>query len=418
MPEPSKQLEYLDKLGFKTVRKQIFNFSDITIDNLMGTLVQFKASSPFEIDGIIIQSDSSYIRNTSGNPDYAFAFKMRLEGNLVESEVVNVEWNISKWGQLKPRIKIIPVQLGGVKITWVTGFNGKFIMDNNIGSGSVIQITRSGDVIPYIVKIVKKASSPDMPDIPYKWNETNVDIYTEEFGDKMCIKLIANFFTKLGIKQIAEKSVEKIYESGYNTLFKIISATKKDLSNIPGFGSRKAEITFDNLHNGLKNLSLPVVLGASGIFGFGLGQKKINTLLIEFPNILDVYNSMSKTELFNRVLDVEGFSDKSAQKIVDNIDWANKFINGMKYFATFKETNLINNNMVGMKIVFTGFRDKKLEEEVTARGGKITTSVSKNTSILVTKSKVDKPTGKIKKALELGVEVISKEEFITKYITN
>ena len=69
-----------------------------------------------------------------------------------------------------------------------------------------------------------------------------------------------------------------------------------------------------------------------------------------------------------------------------------------------------------MKVVFSGFRDKKLEDEVVARGGKVTTSVSRNTSVLVVPSKAGKPSGKIKKALELGVTVLEKLEFIDIYI--
>lgn len=415
MDKPSDQLDYLDSLGFTTVRRELIK--DITIDTLMETLIRFKSTSQYEIDGIIVQPNLPYERNTYGNPEYAFAFKMRLEGNLVEADVVGVDWNVSKWGRLKPRVEIKPVKLGGVTITWATGFNAKFIHDNSIGPGSVIEITRSGDVIPYIVKVVKKANEPDMPEIPYKWNETGVDIYTEEFGDEMCVKLIANFFAKLGIKHVGEKNVSKIYEAGYDTLLKIISASKEDFMEIPGFGSRLAERTHDNIHQGMRDLSLPTVLGASGVFGFGLGRKKITTLMDDIPNILEIYKKMTKKELLNRVLRVEGFSDKTAQKIVENVEWADKFIAALKNFATFKETLTIGDNMKDMKIVFTGFRDKKLEEEVVARGGKITTSVSKNTTVLVVSSKAGKPSGKMKKALDLGVEVLDKQEFIDKYIT-
>jgi len=415
MDSSSEQLDRLDDLGFTTVRREIVK--SFTVDSLMETLVRFKETSPFEIDGIIVQPNAPYERNVAANPEYAFAFKMRLSGNLVESEVVGVDWNVSKWGQLKPRVEIKPVQLGGVTITWATGFNAKFIVEESIGPGAVIEVTRSGDVIPYIVKVVKKASEPEMPEIPYKWNETGVDIYTEEFGDEMCIKLIASFFSKLGILHVGEKNVGKIYKAGYDTLLKIIAASKQDLMEVSGFGSLMAERTYNNIHGGLRDLLLPTVLGASGVFGFGLGRKKITTLLDEFPDILDVHKTLTSQQLLQRVLQIEGFSVKSAQKIVDNVDWADKFIRAMKHFATFKEKVIAGANMKGMKVVFTGFRDKKLEEDVVARGGKITTSVSRNTSVLVVTTRAGKPSGKMKKALELGVEVLEKQEFNEKYIT-
>ena len=146
LSKPSEQLDYLDKLGFTTVRRKITK--KIEVDHLMETLVSSKDLSEYDIDGLIVQPNVPYERVTDGNPQYAFAFKMRLSGNLLESKVIGVNWNVSKWGKLKPRVEIEPVHLGGVTITWATGFNAKFIVEKSIGPGAIIEITRSGDVIP------------------------------------------------------------------------------------------------------------------------------------------------------------------------------------------------------------------------------------------------------------------------------
>lgn len=414
MNKPSAQLKYLDSLGFLTVRRE--TVSSFNIDSLMETLVRFKETSPYEIDGIIIQPNTEYERNTSGNPEYAFAFKMRLTDNLVQTKVIGVEWNISKWGQLKPRVQIEPVSLGGTRINWVTGFNAKFIEEESIGEGAIIEVTRSGDVIPYIVRVITKASKAEFPDIPYHWNETRVDIIANEMDNIMCVKLIAGFFAKLGIKHVGEKNVARIYTAGYDTLLKIIAATQKDFENVEGFGPKMAERVYTNIHNGLKNVSLALVLGASGVFGFGLAQKKVSALLSDFPDILSVYRKMPKKNLLERVLKIEGFSDKTAQKIVDNVEWADRFITVLRNFVTFKEIKIVSEKLKNMKIVFTGFRDKKLEEQVEVRGGKMTSSISKNTSILVVASLGKNPSGKLKKALDLGIKVIQKEDFIHEYI--
>ena len=415
MIKPSEQLEYLESLGFTTVRRKIVD--NFTLESLMESLVLFKDTTPYEIDGIIVQSNTSYERNITGNPDYAFAFKMRMGENVVEVPVKNVYWNVSKWGKLKPRVEIHPVNLQGVTITFATGFNAKFIFDNSIGIGSIIKVTRSGDVIPYIVEVVRKAPHPEMPDIPYTWSESRVDIFTEEHKDEMRIKIIANFFTSLGIKQVGEQRVAKIYSAGYDSILKIIAASKQDLLEVHNFGPRMAEIVYNNIHEGLNNLSFPLVLGASGVFGIGLGSKKITSLFDNFPDILDVYKTMSKTELLERILQIEGYSDKTAQKIIDNIDQADNFIQAIKSFATFKEKIVVGENMKNMKVVFTGFRDKNLEKNVISRGGKIITNVSRNTSVLVVNTKiVDKPSGKMKKALDFEIKVLDKEEFIKEYI--
>jgi NAD-dependent DNA ligase len=416
MNKPTEQLKYLNSLGFTTVRYEIIN--NITIDNLIEILLKFKKNNIFEIDGIIIQPNNKYIRNIDGNPDYAFAFKMRLNENIVETKVVDVIWNVSKWGLLKPRIEVKPVNLGGVKITYTTGFNAKYIYNNNIGEGTIIKVTRSGDVIPYIVEVIKEAKEPDMPIINWEWNKTGVDIITNEMDNLMCIKLLHSFFEKLNIKQLGEKRIGKLYIGGLDTLLKIIGATETEMCNIEGIGNKVGKTIYQNIRKNMENLYIPDVLGASGIFGFGMGKKRISKLFDDIPNILDLSTKITKKELYNKIIQIEGFSDITTKNIVDNISWANKFIDEFSNFATFKQKVIINNNMNGLKIIFSGFRDVQLSEKVIERGGKIVTSISKNTNILVVSNKSGKETDKVKKAKEFNIEILDKEEFIEKYIAN
>jgi NAD-dependent DNA ligase len=416
LDKPADQISKLKRLGFETVNYSLIKKIDIL--TLMEILVSRKNNNIFEIDGLIIQANKNYERNVDGNPKYAFAFKMRLSDNIKETKVIEVLWNISKWGQLKPRIEIEPVNLGGVKISYTTGFNGKYVYENNIGEGAIIKITRSGDVIPYIVEVVKQADNPDMPDIPWKWNDTKVDIITEDFGEMMCIKLIHSFFEKLGIKHLGEKTIQKMYENGLDTIIKIISADKERIESVDGIASKGAERIYEGIQKGLVNLQVPNVLGASGIFGFGMGTKKINRLFEEYPNILTEYKFISREILTEKILKIEGFSDKTTKNIVKNIEWADKFIYVFSNFANFAEKNIINDSMKNIKVVFSGFRDKKLAEDVVARGGKVVSSISKNTTLLIVSNKNEQNTDKVKKAKELNIGILSKEEFLKKYIDN
>ena len=416
MDKPSTQLKYLHKLGFSTVKNEIVD--TITTEKLIETFLRFKIGNMFEIDGIIVQPDKNYERNTTGNPDYAFAFKMRLKDNIVETSVVDVIWNVSKWGQLKPRIKIKPVKLGGVEITYTTGFNAKYIYDNKIGEGAIIKITRSGDVIPYIVEVVKTAKEPDMPVVNWQWNKTGVDIITKELDAIMCIKLLHSFFDKLNVKQLGERRIGKLYISGLDTLLKIISATKKRISDSEGIGDKIGQTIYTNIKKSLQNVYVADILGASGIFGFGMGKVRVNNLFDEIPGILEYDKVMSKKQLYTKIMQIEGFSDKTTKNIVDNIDWAIKFVLTLDNFAVFKKRIVVGNNMSGLKVVFTGFRDVALQEKIVSRGGKVVNSVSKNTNILVVVNKNAKLSGKATDAKKLGIEILEKDEFINKYIDN
>ena len=81
---------------------------------------------------------------------------MVLEDQKAESTVQNVVWNVSKHGTLKPIVIINPVNIGGSKVQRVTGYNAKWIIDNNIGPGANVILIKSGDIIPKIIKVTKK----------------------------------------------------------------------------------------------------------------------------------------------------------------------------------------------------------------------------------------------------------------------
>ena len=422
--KPSEQLKILQNLGFEIVYNR--TYENIDIENLEEELIYSKNNSIYEIDGIIVQPDSFYERNISDNPKYAFAFKMMIGENIIETEVEDVEWNTSKWGILKPRIKVKTVHLNGVNINYTTGFNAKFIYDNKIGKGSVIKITRSGDVIPYIVEVVKNSKNPSMPE-NYRWNESKVDILIDNNNevetDEMNIKMITSTFEKLSVKFVSEKTIEKIYNEGYKTFLDIIKMKKEDLIKIKGIEDKLATKIYENIKNGLNDMTVPLLIGASGVLGFGIGVKKINALFESYPYILDDYNIIDKETIIKNIVNVEGFSDKTANKIYENLENANKFLKDIFPYVIWKieEIEEIENKeqknslLSDKKICFSGFRDKDLEKQIIEKGGKITTSVSKNTNILVVKDIEDK-SSKIKDAKKNNVEILEKSNFIEKFL--
>jgi len=415
---PYEHFIKLKELGFQVVNYELVN--ELTnIDELCELFGKFKVRSSYDIDGIIVQSNSINLRNTEGNPDYSFAFKMTIDTNIKETEVIGVEWNVSKWGLLKPRVQIQAVHISGVMIQYATGFYGKFIRDNGIGPGAIVKITRSGDVIPFIVEVVRK-TEPSMPTIPYKWNESGIDIYTEQEGDEISIKQTISFFSALNIKFIGASIVRKLYDSGFNSIFKIISATVEQIANIDGLGNKSAERIYTNIQTRLQSVTLSELLSASGSFGFGISGKKVEKLIGDIPDLLEITDT---NDLLIKIKKVEGFSTKTASNVIANLEKAKSFINEMNKILQREntenkniETKQVENSLNNYKIVCTGFRDNNLEKEIMLRGGINVSSVSKNTNIVIVKNMNEKPSSKVSKAIELGIEIIQKDEFIKKYL--
>ena len=412
--KPSKQIEILKEYGFLTVNNLIISGNYLDMCNLKEILIENKVVSKYEIDGIIIQPNKKYIRNIKDNPKYAFAFKMTFSDNLIEAEVEAVEWNISKHKLLKPRIRIKPVNLNGVTITYASGSNAKNIVDKCIGKGAIVELTRSGDVIPFILSVIKPAKNPDMPDISYKWNENNVDIIVEEDEKNISdIKLISSFFSGMNIKNISDATVEKIYNQGYTSLISIFRASKEDFEEIDGFQKKLAEKIYNNIHNGLQNTTAELLLGSSCIFGEGIGKRKLKILFDNFPDILEC--DLDTKDIKKRIIEIEGYSEKTADKIIHRLDDARKLIKDIKPFISYKNEIIVSDKLNEMTVLFSGFRNDELEKKIINNGGKIITGVSKNLKILIVKDKTSSST-KIEKAKKMNIEILLENEFVKKYL--
>ena len=110
------------------------------------------------------------------------------------------------------------MNLGGVTIKYATGFNAKFIEENKIGVGAIIQLIRSGDVIPKIEAVTQPAEKAKMPKEEYIWNETHVDIMLKNAENNSIVltKNISGFFKGLEVDGLGEKNVEKLINAGFN----------------------------------------------------------------------------------------------------------------------------------------------------------------------------------------------------------
>lgn len=428
----SDQLKYIEKKEF-IPRSVYYGMSkNLTIDFLSDLLIKGRTDYKYEIDGIVVIDDSKiYPQEIGKNPSYGFAFKQVLGDQIAESTIIDVIWEISKDKYIKPKIKIDTVELLGSEITYATAFNAKYIVDNVIGPGAVVKIIKSGDVIPYIQEIIKKADSgkPKMPSIKYEWNETGVDILAKELDqenmNKIIVKKLAYFFTTLDIRFMAEGTIQKFVDNGYNDLWKILIANKNDLQKINGLGTTIIDKLYDSINNGLEGRQIYQIMGASQIFGRGIGVKKIKLITDSYPNILDIYKENGKEHTKKLINSISGFEDKTTLKIIDNMDdfiiYLNKFLKIKPNLLINKPIKKIKDNIqkivnnklekyYGKIIVFTGFRDKDIEIELENNGSKISNTVSKKTDYVIAKD-INEDSNKIQKAIELNINLISKDEF-------
>ena len=424
-PKLKNGLDILKKMNFFIVNHTINDNINL---NILSENLQKSRNNKYIIDGIVINDISKNYEIEKGkNPTHSFAFKSIHTLEQVEVIVREVEWNVSKDKYMKPIVKFDEITLDDVKIKQATGFNAGFIEKNVIGPGSRIIIIRSGNVIPHINSVLSKSASgkPSLPgivDVNYKWNDTHVDIIMIDDGNKNSkydIKNIIYFMKTIEIDYMGPGNIAKIYNAGYDTINKIINITKEELLNIEGFKNKSA----DNILNALKKIKdvdCNVLMDASNIMGRGFGLKKIKSITDIHPEILDNTKIARNKALKLKASDlikINGIAKTSAELFIENLPKYYEFYDnlgfkckGDKKLPANAVVADINTNFKDKTFIFSGFRNKDYEKKITDNGGKITTSVSKNTSYLIVKDK-NENTAKIIKARELGVIILNLEEF-------
>lgn len=282
-----------------------------------------------------------------------------------------------------------------------------------------MNVTRSKDVIPYILDVLTEGEIIYPKNISYKWDKTKVNLLANRndplVRKNMNIKQYAHFFGSMNIKHISEATVRKLYDCGYDTLVKIISASKEDLLS-KGFGEKTVVRMLTNISNGLKNVDTALLISSSGVLGMGIGTKRITELLNNIPDLLS--GTASGTDETNtlkqRILNIEGFSKIMTEKVLTHLPDAIQFIDEISPFLDFKNVTRVDDTLLDTKFVFSGFRSKELEQYIVDRGGKITSAVSKKTTGLIVSSKTEHSV-KVENATKFKIPIYTKEEFLNAY---
>tara|TARA_B110000967_G_scaffold210091_1_gene270518 strand:+ start:2940 stop:4859 length:1920 start_codon:yes stop_codon:yes gene_type:complete len=413
---PDEQFKILTKIGINTVRNNLF--SNISNDILSQLLIEWRNNYEYEIDGIIVTDNKIYQR-TNKNPEHSFAFKMVISDQVAEVKVVDVIWQASKNGYLKPKVQIEPVKLGGVTIKFATGFNAKFIQNNKIGVGAIIKLIRSGDVIPFIQSVLQPAEHAKMPLVEYHWNDTNVDIIVNNIDDNNEVKekLITLFFTTLKVDGLSIGNVRRIIKAGFTTISSILKMNKKDFENVEGFKEKMIEKVYNSIQNKIKEAKLLDIMVASNILGRGLGERKMKPIMEMYPNILTTDDTnQEKIEMLKLI---NGIGSENAKSFVSNIPTFLHFLKECNLedkliMNTMKKESINSKEKISSKekhilykkhIVMTKIRDKEIINKLNDEDGVLDDNINKNTFVLIVKE-LDDTSNKIKKAKEFGIPIM------------
>ena len=407
---------------------RVVNVSDLT-QELLHNLFQ-EWSNKYFIDGLVIYVNDLDLweqlgrKGTSGNPNYAIAYKHPDFTDTFTTSVKEINWSMNKAGALKPVVNIDIVDTGDCAMENPTGYNARFVRDNRIAPGAVVEVTRSGGVIPKILHTTEPASKESIckmwEELKYcphcgtelTWNETDVELMCSNpncYGRRLA-KIIF-FYTILEAENMGEETLSRIFKAGYRTLKDILHITYDELTDIDGIGDGIANVILNTNARILEGVEITKLMHASDCFE-GIGQVKAKKILdgLSPEDEFKFVEGQARTDNLNPK-DLTGLS-KTWQSFFHGIQAFYDFVSENRLVMLPREQPKLptNTKYQGMKVCFTVVRYKELEAIILDGGGEVVNNVSKKTTHLIV-ADVNSASTKTNKAKSLGIPIMTIEQF-------
>ncbi len=443
----TEELKLLEKLGFKTNLDYKLCNNIQEIEDYYRSWIDQKDKQEYGIDGLVIKINSQKIQDKLGytgkSPRWGIAYKFPAERTTTVVEDISVQ--VGRTGVLTPVAHLRPVQVAGSVVSRATLHNEDEIKRLGLKIGDTVVIQKAGDIIPEIIEVLTnlregKEKSFDMmraceeicggevvkEKIGVKSSEESAAYYCKDKNSFAIQKeKIIHFVSKKGlnIDGLGEKIVEQLMNEGLvSDVADIFDLTLGDLLPLERFADKSAENLIESI-DGNKNVQFDKFLFALGIRYIGEETTilvKNNLVKIfdkEIKALKDVIDNFKKTKV-EVWMGINGIGDKAAESLVNwfsdehNIRLLEKMIERGLSVEIEVESDSVNSEFLGKSFVLTGSlqsmtRDDA-KEKIRKIGGKISSSVSKNTDFVIAGEKAG---SKKTKAEKLGVRISSEEEF-------
>jgi len=384
-----------------------------------------RSSLDYDIDGVVIAVDDIKTREFLGYtvkfPKWAVAFKFEAEETT--TTVLAVEWNVGRSGRVAPTAILEPVELAGVTVKRATLNNLDDINRKGVRIGARVFVRRSNDVIPEIMGVAsidvdatKEITIPlNCPACGSEIVQDGVHYFCENTLSckPQLVKSIVHFACReaMNIEGFSEKTAEQLFEKlDIKSIADLYKIKKEQLLELDKFKDKKADNLLKAIESS-KNCDLASFIYALGIPN--VGKKTASDLTKKLKNLENIMRANLET-----LIEVQDVGNIVAESVIDFfkedkiIKSIHELLNqGVKPF--FEETEVHENPFMNKTVVVTGslnnFGRVEIKEKLEAIGAKAATSVSKKTDYVLAGESAG---SKLDKALELGVKVITEEEFL------
>lgn len=421
-----RQLEWLEEQGFEVVENKLVDESN------MAEMVKWFSDkikdNDFPSDGLVLLYDDIEYGDSLGHtakfPRNAMAFKWKDE--TMETTLTEIEWSASRTGLINPVAIFKPVELEGTTVSRASVHNISIVEELKLGIGDRISVYKANMIIPQIAENFTKSASLKIPDRCPVCNGITEIVQNNEAKSLYCtnpecpakhVKSFSHFVTRnaMNIDGISEQTLEKFIDRGfikqYNDLYHL-DRYRDEIVDMEGFGEKSYDNIIASVENSRKK-TLAKVIYALGIEGIGLANARL--ICRAFDS--DVEKIMSAS--LEALTEIDGIGEVLAKAFIQYFaDEENRqrFNSLLSELTLENEQRDTSTSIAGKTFVITGslhsFENRDaLKELIEIMGAKTTGSVSAKTDYLINNDTTSN-SSKNKKAKELGIPIISEEDFL------
>ena len=424
----SESLDRLTELGFSTVCHRTVSVGYDAVAAQVAKLGEMRDELSFDMDGAVIKVNDLESRAVVGEgtstPKWAVAYKYPPEEK--ETELLSIDIQVGRTGVLTPIANLAPVRLAGTTVSRATLHNAQFIAEKDIRIGDRVVIRKAGEIIPEIVRALPESRSGKETafEMPKLCPSCAHPVVRDDSGDgaaTRCLNPACPAQTSRSITHFASKAAMNIDGLGPQVVELLLTAGKisditdlytlkvEDIEGLDRMGKKSAENLVEAI-NASKSRGLEKLLFALGIRQVGEVAaeeiaRKMRTIDALFDASFEDFVAISDIGDITATILVEFFADPKTREICDKLKEY-----GVSTDAVGEDRGILFD---GLTFVLTGTLPTMTRDVasdlIKQNGGKVSGSVSKKTSYVLAG---DDAGSKLTKARELGVTVISEEEFL------
>ena len=378
------------------------------------SILEETLQTDYPLDGIVIKVADTKIReelgSTGHHDKWVIAYKLPAERKW--STVTEIKDQVGRTGRVTSVAVIKPVDLSGATVTNITLHNFEFVKSSKIGIGSKVEVTRSGEVIPFITKVEQANKPYKLPtECPVCKNKLKINGKYLECVNPDCPARRAlsfeYFFKTLDVEELGLKTIERfINEFKLENIINFYDLKESQIAPLDGFGEKSAKNVVTNIHATMEeNITASQLLQALGIKEIGPATSK---WIIDHYGF-DKIPSLTEEDLLN----VDGMGPVKAKHFVENIKEKWWIVTELQKRGLKLKRLQKNNKLNSMSFCITGTLDKytrdELKDLIELNGGEYKASITKDLTYLIAGENAG---SKLEKARENGVKILTEKEFI------